>query len=281
VLVVACGVSLSVALLPEPEMPGLLAPSTEMVDVVNKTGNPFRPGSRASFARLRHRIHARAGVVIGPAARGSRGYAVGAPMTGRAWSTIKVPIAAAVIAKYHGYSHVPSYYRGQIKAALHRSDNGAAQTLFASLGSRAAAGRRMEQVMARLGDSHTRVSRNNGWGTTQWSLLGEEHFAAGLRCFAYGKSLMNQMTKVEPDQRWGLGRLSRKPVFKGGWGPGAGGYLVRQLGQIKIGPSHVLAVAIYAKANDGSFESGAHALSRIAKWIPRHVIASRIAEPDC
>jgi len=72
------------------------------------------------------------------------------------------------------------------------------------------------------------------------------------------------MRQVVPEQRWGLGALREDVELKGGWGPDPDGrHLVRQMGIV----GSRLAVALAALPTDGTYESGAAVLDRLAEWL--------------
>lgn len=240
----------------------------------------LRGGADASFARLQRRHGVTAGVVFGAARLGARSYKVGNGYGGQARSTIKVPLSYAVIARFGGMRKTPVDLRADIRAALRRSDNAATERLLASFGSRAAAARAVDRALARAGDTGTHMRRSGAWGATAWTLRRQQRYMVHVRCVEHGASLVAQMRRVTRTQRWGLGRLSRRPAFKGGWGSGADGK-VRQLGLVEIAPGRKIAVAIFANANDLSFERAKRGLSAVARWLKRYVVAERVPEPSC
>lgn len=241
--------------------------------------NPFRAGSAESFRRLERRFAFKGGVALGSAVRGARTFKIGHEPPPRSWSTVKVPVAHAVIAAHGGISKTPPQIRDDIRTAITRSDNAATTRLFNSLGTNRA--KRVERALKTGGDKWTRLVRGGGWGNTRWTLRRQQKFAAGLRCLRHARPIMKQMRSVVSEQRWGLGRLPRRPAFKGGWGPTGGRYVVRQFGQVKAGPRHVLAVAIFAQPDSGSFDDATHALNEVARWIRRRVVAGRLLAPRC
>lgn len=233
---------------------------------------------RASFAALERSLGGSSGVVVSRAGRGRPQDAVGTLRTGVAWSTIKVPIAVAV--RRAGRDFAPA------SAAITASDNAAAERLWASLGPPASAGRRVEATLRAAGDRATQVQTQRvragftAFGQTRWSLAAQARFTAGLPCIDGGAEVLGLMGEVVAGQRWGLGSTGPTARFKGGWGPGTqGGYLVRQLGLLELSPSRPLAVAVATQ--QGSFERGTAALTRIARWVERTVDADRVRPPAC
>lgn len=243
-----------------------------------------RASARRSFARLQRRLGARVGMIVSPAVAGARTLRFGHDLSGPSHSTIKVPISHAVMARYGGYGNAPARLRRDIRAAIRRSDNVATQRLYNSFGSATDSARQIERALAAGGDRNTRVVPGGAWGGTIWKLRRQMRYAQRLRCMPYSKAILAQMRLITRSQRWGLGRLPRRPAFKGGWSPGAGfggGYLVRQMGQFSPAPGKVVAVAMYAKPFDGSLATGTKALSRMARWLSRQVLAERVTRPAC
>ena len=182
----------------------------------------------------------------------------------RAWSTMKVPVVVAAIAAGRAD-------RADIEAAITRSDNEAALRLWDGLNDGAA---QVEAVLREAGDHETTLERqpdprgHSSFGRTLWSLAAALGFYAAL---ARGELLpapereliLDAMSRVVPEQRWGLGTLQPPIPFKGGWGPSEspdGGYEVIQVGI--AGPT-MIAIA----AREGDFEAAKRLAS---KHVPQH-----------
>jgi hypothetical protein len=202
--------------------------------------------------------------------------------TGVAWSTIKVPMAMAVIDAGAG-----AEFGDDIRLALTASDNDAAMRLWARLGGGAPASEAVTEQLRASGDQRTLVESQqvyppySPYGQTQWALVDQARFALGLRCMDAGREVAETMGDVVAEQRWGLGSTGTDVSFKGGWGPGsepgtAGGYLVRQLGVVTV-DGRELGVAIASRPGDGTFDSGVLALSAIAAWLADNVAMDAIA----
>ncbi|MDR2378318.1 MAG: hypothetical protein LBD70_02665 [Bifidobacteriaceae bacterium] len=175
----------------------------------------------------------------------------GSWVSGRAWSTIKVPIAIAALEA--GGSDAAAVL------AITQSDNAAARELWNSIGAAEAAGAATDAVLRAGGDSATAVQRLP-FGYTVWDLTAQAGFAAHFPAGAAADRVWDLMGQIDSSQRWGLGRLDAAR-FKGGWSPDDAGYTVRQFGQAPLANGCV-AVAIAADAS--SFEAGAAALDRLA-----------------
>jgi len=173
-----------------------------------------------------------------------------------AWSTSKVPLSLAVIQSGQGDALTPS-----ISAALRWSDNDAADTLWQALGAddvdRAQA---VTDVLRDAGDEATTVPTTANYppfsiyGQTQWSAAAQVGFLTRLPCLAGSGRVIAEMSNVTSAQHWGLGELPGA-VFKGGWGPYAGGgYLVRQFGWYPDQNGSRVPVAFVVHAS--SFDAG-------------------------
>ena len=160
---------------------------------------------------------------------------------------------------------------GVAQQAITVSDNAAAETLWSALGGEPGAAAAVEAVMARAGDGTTRVPTSrlrpgySIFGQTRWVLADQARFAAGLACLPDADPVLGMMTRIDPSQQWGLGRVPGA-AFKGGWGPTADGtgYLVRQFGVI-ASDDGLVGVAISTHAPD--LGSGAAQLSGIGDRI--------------
>jgi hypothetical protein len=232
--------------------------------------------ARRAFADLAARHPGELGVAVMPVGSAGEPETVGELQDAVAWSTIKVPIAAAVLARGARGSD-----QADIEAALTASDNEAATRLWERLGGGTAAAAAVEAQLRLAGDDATSVQSArlrpefSPFGQTSWSLADQARFMAGIDCIPSAPQLRSTMARVTSGQRWGLGSLAGAPEFKGGWGPGTqpgvgGGYLDRQMGIVTV-DGRELAVAIAAAPSSGSHESGTAALDAIAGWLVEHV----------
>ena len=238
----------------------------------------------AGLGGLERRLGAELGVAIGPAAAVGPADAAGSLRSGSAWSTIKVPIALAVLADAGGPDGLSPNALEDIDLAITASDNEAAARLFAELeakhGGPIGAARAVEHVLRDAGDSRTRVSTEgrdgfSSYGQTEWTLAAQTRLVGALAAGCLGgrastRLVLERMGSVTAD-RWGLGSLDLPARWKGGWGPGLDGrYLARQIGLLEVGGEQV-AVAIAALPADGSFGSATAAASELAGWLERRL----------
>ena len=241
---------------------------------------------RASFRKLERTLGGASGLAVSAAGLGQPILEAGTLRDGVAWSTIKVPIAMAVESRPEG--HPTASEQSLLRRALTASDNAAAEALWSSLGPPSAAAAAVRTVLAKAGDATTRIETQvlrpgfTSFGQTRWSLAAQQRFIASLPCLPDSESVLSLMQQVVPDQRWGLGSLGVEAHFKGGWGPDpSGGYLVRQMGIVRLDNGRLLAASIATMPADGSFETGTYNLTQIAQWLARHVEAKKVPPSRC
>jgi hypothetical protein len=219
---------------------------------------------RARFQALESDRRGEVGLAVSRVGEGEVVEELGTLGGGVAWSTIKVPLALAVVA-----GEPTPRDKELIDAALMVSDNDASLALWERLGTPEVAAAAVQGVLAAAGDSSTRVEASvlrpgfTPFGQTQWSLAAQVRLMAALPGLPHADEIRSRLRRVVPEQRWGLGVLGNDVELKGGWGPDPDGrHLVRQMGI--AGP---LAVALAAIPADGSFESGTDMLDRLAQWL--------------
>lgn len=276
------------------EEAGLAQPTTATASPPPETPTPaaapdggrelLSAADRASFEQLASSLPGgAAGIAVAPTGLGTTASSAGSLAGGVAWSTAKVPVAMAAIRAGAGSS-------ADLTAAITASDNAAAERLFSALGGGATAAAAATAQVRAAGDDATTIqgarlrAGYTPFGQTDWSLVGQAHFAAGLACTAAGREALGLMRRTIAAQRWGLGTIGSSPALKGGWGPGrspgrADGWLDRQFGVVRIGGRPV-AIAIAVAAPDHA--SGTQALTRIASWAETHLDGrAATATPRC
>ncbi|MFD6393887.1 hypothetical protein ACWF9G_23970 [Nocardia sp. NPDC055029] len=227
------------------------------------------PGSLAGdFAALQQGFRGTLGLAIMPVG-GEKMVTFGTWTSGPAWSTIKVPLAIAALRNNASYSTTAT-------AAITASDNGAADTLWQSLGGGDAAAESVRNVLREGGDTTTTVpsvrTRSDAsiYGQAEWALADQVRFAANLPCLPQSQRVVGLMQQIVPSHRWGLGAFG-SAEFKGGWGPDTSGkYLVRQFGLIDS-PSGRIAIALAAQPDSGAFADGMTMLDKMATLLSGHL----------
>lgn len=226
------------------------------------------PTDAEAFDRIAAGLPTGSGLAMAPVGRPDLVRTAGNLATDVAWSTVKVPLAIAAL-------RVSPDLAGVAEQAITISDNAAAETLWSALGGEPGAAAAVETVMAQAGDGTTRVPTSrlrpgfSTFGQSLWALGDQARFAAGLACMPDADPVLGMMTRIDPSQQWGLGRVPGA-AFKGGWGPtmDGTGYLVRQFGVIATNNGLVgVAIATYAP----DMGSGAAQLSGIGDRIAAEV----------
>lgn len=193
---------------------------------------------------------------------------VGSWQTGPAWSTIKVPLSMAALSEQDDSST-----RSTVRRAITASDNAAALELWRDLGPSEVAGPRVQRQLALRGDTTTEVQQQitrsgfSAFGQTRWSLEDQATFAAQLVCSPSPSAVLQDMQRITPSQRWGLGQI-RSAAIKGGWGPlnSGPGYTARQLGVLQSEDGSTWGVAISSE-NTSGFQAAVQDLNRISEWL--------------
>jgi hypothetical protein len=238
---------------------------------------------RHSFARLEKQLGGRIGVRVSGVGRAPKMERLGRLQGGVAWSSIKVPIALAVIRRGGARRNTEL-----LRRAITASDNQAAEQLWSSLGPPSKAGRAVERALAAAGDSMTTVQTMRvragftSFGQTRWPLTSQQRFIAGLPCLHASDQILRLMGNVIASQRWGLGSSNLPARFKGGWGPDPSGrYLVRQMGLLELPSGRSVAVSVAIVPADGRFDSGTRSLTRIARWLVEHLNKGAVPARRC
>ncbi len=243
------------------------APTSEMA-AETTTPTPATDPLADSFATLQAGLDGTVSIAVTPVGGGTE-LVLGAPAALPAWSTSKVPLALAALRSD------PAAARPDAVAAITRSDNEAAERLWARLGTPTQAKAAVEAVLREAGDRTTVQDKRirpefTAFGQTLWPVDRQAHFGAELPCLPGGPAVVALMGAITADQRWGLSALPGA-AFKGGWGPDPGGaYLVRQIG-LTTTPSGQAAIALTAQPRSGSFDEGIAMLNTLTRWLGTHL----------
>jgi hypothetical protein len=169
----------------------------------------------------------------------------------------------------------PSVITAAMDAAITRSDNAAAESVWAGLGEPVTAAHKVEAVLRSTGDPTIVQSQKvrpefTAFGQTDWPLTDQVAFTSAAYCDGRNAPVFDLMGHIEADQRWGIGTVAGAR-FKGGWGPSpTGSYLVRQIGVVPA-PHGMVAVALAAEPASGNFDDGTADLTEMAKWLTAHL----------
>ncbi|NMD58117.1 MULTISPECIES: hypothetical protein [Tsukamurella] len=251
----------------DPGAPGSPAPAAPSASAPSI---PARPDPlRTALDRAVSSLPGQASIAV---AGGGRVVAAGNVTGLPAWSTSKVPLVMAAMQRA---GTTEPTVTADMRAAITRSDNDAAEAIWTSLGTPAKAGIAMQQVLRAGGDSETVVQFSkvrpeySAFGQTRWEDGPAATFAAGLPCTPSGRATAALMREVDANQQWGAYGLrgAQSVGVKGGWGPGTdGAYVVRQLAVVQTARGYT-GVMLSARPADGAFASGRAALTRLAETV--------------
>lgn len=222
----------------------------------------------ADFDELRAELDGEISLAVAPVG-GSEVLAFGDDLEDVAWSTMKVPLAIAAL-RENGDSVLDL-----VESAITVSDNEATWTLWTALGEIDTWIDKFDQVLRDGGDQTTVFETDRlesgepSFGESLWDDEDQARFGAGLPCLADSGPVLDFMSQIDEEQRWGLGTIPGAK-FKGGWGPGDPTYLTRQFGIIDT-PQGQTSVAIVALAESGTLEDGNAMLDEMAQWIMAHL----------
>lgn len=259
-----------------PDAPAPAAPQQPSAAASAPAQSNAPDGSLESFAALSQRLGGSLGLAYSPIGIGHTAVSLGELRAGPGWSTMKVPLAIAVL---KAVGDQPSSQMTRLMAlAITQSDNDAAMALWSQLGAPGDAAAQVQAVLQAGGDPTTVVPSTvvrpgySPFGQANWSLAAQATFAAALPCLAHTGPVLELMRRVTPSQRWGAGTQVTTVAFKGGWGPGTNGaYLVRQLAIARLPDGSRVGLALAAIAGDGRFDTGVAHLNALAAWAAQNI----------
>lgn len=205
-----------------------------------------------------------------------------------AWSTLKVPIAAAAWEKAE-LEQDPDlgYLRENTDAAIENSDNQAALNLWYFLGddSDELAAERLSAYLTRGGDS-TQVPTEfeqgvfEGFGDTLWRATDQVRFLTNFQCEPGAQPVLESMGRINPEHMVGLGTVPGA-LFKGGWGLGYDDlYVYRQMGLVPAGPEGAMVpVAVIVIPNDASQDTAIATIDATMRQLTPVLVKATPARP--
>ncbi|WP_439032214.1 hypothetical protein [Gordonia terrae] len=271
-LVVGAG---SATAIPLPTLPPLPEPFASWFKPPEPVDKKLARSYAALQKSMRTTLPGQLGIAIVPVGS-EQVISLGTLKSGRAWSTMKVPVSLAA-QRQRGAAVAKMEDR-----AITFSDNDAAGELWGLLGGGHASVDAVTNVLREGHDTRTHVSSEvdnppSYPGHTAWALRDQAVFAAHLPCFPDSEHLVRLMSAVAPNQQWGIARVGRAQgavtAVKGGWGPATSksqGHLVRQLGIISTTGGQV-AVSMAAIPRSGSFTDGTKMLTRLGNWLGKNL----------
>ncbi|MFC4744027.1 hypothetical protein [Gordonia hankookensis] len=258
-----------------PQLPPLPAQIARLLEPPVPVEKKLTKSFAALQKSMRKTLPGSLGLAITPVGT-DQSITMGNLTSGRAWSTLKVPVSLAAQRKNGAAVAVKE------DKAITFSDNDAAGDLWGSLGGGRSSVDAVTEVLREGHDLRTAVTSEadnppSYPGYTPWALADQARFAAHLPCLAESEHVVRLMSSVAANQQWGIAKIGRKQgavtAVKGGWGPAtsaSAGYLVRQLGIISTTRGQV-AVSMAAVPRSGSFSSGIAMLDRVGDWIDRNL----------
>lgn len=227
-----------------------------------------------SFDRLSKKLGGKASLAWAPVGTDSSVTSVGNFQGGPAWSTIKIPIAIAVLKSGADSENA----RQDMQLAITQSDNPAARRLWDRLGDPAEAAKQTRAIIREAGDDTTRVQSEvtrpeySAYGQTKWTVADQAGFAAALPCMEDAKPILKLMGNVTESQQWGMGAVDDTARIKGGWGQNkALNYQVRQMAVVTLPDDSRIGLAMASQPADGTYESGVDNLNQIARWALKNI----------
>jgi hypothetical protein len=142
------------------------------------------------------------GIVISAVGANPTQLAFGDWPTGPAWSTSKVPLTIAALREEH-----PPTVTDAMQAAITKSDNAAAESIWEKLGDPVTAGHKVESVLREYGDPTTVEWRKlrpefTAFGQTIWSLSDQARFTAAAVCDSGNAPIFALMGQVDRVGGW-------------------------------------------------------------------------------
>lgn len=246
------------------------APAVSLPPLPAETPAPQGPALAAGFTNFESSLNARIGIAIAAVGSTDAPVLLGEWQSGPAWSTIKVPLVLAASRQAD-----PPEVTDTMMAAITKSDNAAAESIWANLGDPLTAAQKVESVLRQTGDPTAVVFQQvrppyTAFGQTDWSLAHQVQFISSAACNSADEPVLALMGQIEASQSWGMGTIP-DTLFKGGWGPLiTEKYVVRQFGVVTT-PSGKIAIAMAAEPASGQFEDGTASLNDMASWLRSHL----------
>lgn len=181
-----------------------------------------------------------------------------------AWSTAKVPLGVARLRLAGGKFNEKT--TEVLRLAIQNSDNAAARILWRGLGTPTEAVALMDKMVRDAGDETTTFSEE-GFGRSTWTVGDQAQFAAGLPCIQDGPPVLDLMGEIAPEHQWGLARSTKPSKYKGGWGIGKHGLLVRQFGVVETGDGKRVGIALATMPATKDMTVAATNLDTAAQWL--------------
>ncbi len=249
----------------DPDPHGLVAAASTGSDAGGpRDGRWTADELRGDFERFASKRPGEVAVAWAPVGSRHEAQTLGQVRDEDAWSTAKVPLGVARLRLAGGKLNEKTF--DVLRRAITNSDNAAARILWQGLGTPEEAVALMEKVLRETGDETTTFSRE-AFGRSMWTVSNQAQFVAGLPCIADGPTVLDLMDEINPDHRWGLGAVNPQVQFKGGWGIGKNGLLVRQLGVVSTAEGSRIGIAVTTTPHTKDMAVAASNLEATARWL--------------
>lgn len=228
------------------------------------TPAPRMPDLAQAVRDLEKAEGGRVGVAIVPVHRliapAPEPWTAGTLLTAPAWQTINVPLGVAATESTTDFREIEEL----VDDAIARDGDG--QALWERLGTPREAANAVTTQLRKSGDLDTVVNEN--YPATAWSLDAQATYISSAVCLpADRQETINRMSRIAPDERWGLGELPTT-VFKGGAGTDdAGRFVARQMGTVKLLDGSYFGVAFAAQAASGTREDATALITQLAHLV--------------
>lgn len=231
-----------------------------------------RQKMQAAWNEFRSQHPGEISIAIVPVGAGKdvRPIVLGKPASRVAAGTLRAPVAIAA----QKYLKGDAQLLNNIVASLNANDAKAAAEVWKALGDGdgATAAQKTTRVLRLAGDTTTRVASNNPEMNTTWGLPAQARFTSGLACMPDAELVRDSLQPGLPTMSYGFGTDGFNLVLSG-WVelPGAGSNMVgRQFAIVDKGKAGFSAVAVSAKALDGSRKSAEKLLTTVARWLKKN-----------
>lgn len=183
------------------------------------------------------------------------------PRTYSMASTVKVSILAQLLHNRGGA--LSSGEQALAERMIEQSDNSAAQSLFNIVGSSG-----LNTLFSSLGMTHS-TTASGGWGRTQTTpadqviLLNNIYYGSNYLNDASRSTISDLMSKVIPEQSWGISKGSKTYYLKNGWLNEPKGWIVNSIGFIpstSAKAKNSYTIAVYTDANGSGGMAGGEAM---------------------
>ncbi len=248
-------------------------PSRYHLPTASPSPAPEKPELTAAVSAIEKKHDVQLGVAIAPLAPVGQqtvaAFEAGTVNTGKAWATLDVAIALAVMRE----PKQPEDLDYLLNRALIEGSTAADEALWSFLGDPEDAAEKTRAILQEAGDNATVVRSTSPdpdvqpYAQTLWSNRAQAQFGAAIYCMDGTWSVMNRMDDQPAEARWGLGRLARTQYKSGSGTQPNGTLLVRQFGAATLANGDRVGIGISAVASADAEQQAKDAISELADTI--------------